>query len=141
MNLSKNAKFTKLADHTTAGTDNVVSTILDMQGFDGVVFLTSFGTANAGNYIYVDTGTDASLTDAANLAGSKVTSGSSDEDVVLDIYKPLERYLRVTAVRGSSSTLESIWAVQYGPRKAPVSNSTSGTIIAETHISPAEGTM
>lgn len=141
MNLSKNTKITKIADHTTAGTDSVVSSIIDMQGFDGVMFLTSFGTANAGNYIYADTGAAANLSDAANLAGTKVTSGSSDEDVILDIAKPLERYLRITAVRGASSTLESIWAIQYGPRKTPINNSISGTQICETWISPAEGTM
>lgn len=132
-------KVTKVADHTAAGTTAVNSTGVDMSGYEGVLFLTSFGTAAANNTVNAaqDTASGGSYTD---LEGTSVTSGTSDEDVWVDVYKPTKRYVRLEAARGTSSTLESIWAIQYGPRTMPVDNTTSGTIAGEDHQSPAEGT-
>jgi len=139
MNLSSNAKLTKLQDHTTAGTTAVASDEVDMQGFEGVLFLTSFGTAAADNTVNAAQSSVSGGT-FVDLEGTSVASGTSDEDVWLDIFRPIDRYVRLEAARGTSSTLESIWAVQYGPGKMKVSNVTSGTIIGELHESPAEGT-
>jgi hypothetical protein len=139
MNLSSQIKITKVADHTTAGTDAINSTAVDMSGYEGVLFVTSFGTANAANTINAaqETTSDGTFTD---LAGTSVASGTSDEDVWIDVYRPQERYVRCEVARGASTTCESIWAIQYGARKAPVDNTTSGTIAGELHASPAEGT-
>ncbi len=139
MNLSNAVKITKVADHTAAGTDAVTSTAVDMKGYGGVLFLTSFGTAAANNTLLAsqDTASDGSFTD---LEGTSVSSGTSDEDVWIDVYRPTKRYVRVEAARGTSSTLESIWALQYGGQRFPVDNTTSGTIVGEAHQTPAEGT-
>lgn len=139
MQLSSEVKITKVADHSVAAQTAVESTAVDMAGFEGVLFLTSFGTAAADNTVKAsqDTASNGSFTD---LLGTSVASGTSDEDVWLDVYRPLKRYVRLEAARGTSSTLESIWAIQYGVRKLPVDNTTSGTIIGEAHVSPAEGT-
>ena len=139
--LSGRTKFIKVEDHTTAGTSAVESATVDMAqdgGYEGVVFLTSFGTAATDNTAEVAQSSDDSSFD--DLVGSKVASGSSDEDVWIDVFRPQERYLRMQVARGTSSTLESIWAVLYNPRKVPVDNTTSGTIIGEAHNSPIEGT-
>lgn len=136
--LSNKVKLTKVADHTTAATTAVNSSSVDMQGFEGVIFITSFGTANSGNTCNLAQSSDDSNFD--DLTGSSVTSGSSDEDIWIDVYRPSDRYVRLEAVRGSSSTLESIWAIQYGARVQPVDNTTTGTIAGEAHVSPAEGT-
>ena len=136
--LSSSIKLTKVTDHTTAGTSAVNSGSVDMAGFEGVIFISSFGTAASGNTVEAAQSTDDSS--FSDLLGSSVTSGSSDEDVWIDIYRPQERYVRAEFARGTSSTLESIWAIQYGAKKLPVDNTTSGTIIGEAHVSPAEGT-
>lgn len=136
--LSNSIKLTKVTDHTAAGTSAVNSGSVDMAGFEGVIFISSFGTAAAGNTVEAAQSTDDSS--FADLEGSSVTSGTSDEDVWIDIYRPQERYVRAEFARGTSSTLESIWAIQYGARKQPVDNTTSGTIIGEASVSPSEGT-
>lgn len=138
MQLSSSIKITKVEDHTTAGTTDVDSASVDMAGYEGVLFLTSFGTAAADNYISAQQSTDDSS--FADLLGSKVGATASDEDVWVDVYRPLERYVRVHVELGTSSTVESIWAIQYGGRKQPVDNATTGTIIGEAHVSPIEGT-
>lgn len=138
MQLSNHVKITKVQDHTAAGTTAVNSTGVDMAGYEGVLFVTSFGTAASGNTLEAAQSADDSTYN--DLAGTSVTSGTSDEDVWIDVYRPIDRYVRVEAARGTSSTLESIWAIQYGGRVQPVDNTTSGTIIGEAHVSPAEGT-
>jgi hypothetical protein len=139
MQLSNHVKITKVKDHSGSADTAVVSDAVDMSGYEGVLFVTSFGTAAAGNTILAsqDTASGGSYED---LAGTSVSSGTSDEDVWVDVYRPSKRYVRCEIARGTASTLESIYAIQYGPRVLPVSNVLSGTIIGEAHVSPAEGT-
>lgn len=141
-NLMTGAKLTKLADHTTAGTTDVESAILDMSGYEGVVFFTSFGTAAADNSIKVQQNTANSTSGMADLTGTSVVSGASpsNEDVWVEVYRPQERYVRAYVTVDTSSTVESVWALQYGARNQAVDNTTSGTIEGEIHASPAEGT-
>lgn len=141
--ISDRVKLIKVKDHSTAGTSAVNSDGVDMDqdgGYEGVLFITSFGTAAADNTVNAAQGADNSA-DWQDLTGTSVVSGTSDEDVWLDIFRPTDRYVRLEAARGTSSTLESIWAILYNPRRTmAVDNTTSGTIIGEGHVSPAEGT-
>jgi len=141
--LSDCVKITKCADHTTAGTTDVEGLGVDMTGYDGVLFVTSFGTANANNSV------EAQVSDAvggtyAALTGTLVASGTSDEDVWLDITGGVadatKPWIKLHVERGTSSTLESIWAIQYKARSLPIDNTISGTIIGEQHNRPIEGT-
>jgi hypothetical protein len=143
--LTEYCKLTKVADHTAAATTDVTSSSVDMQGWDGVVFFTSYGTAAADNLIHIEQSSDDGSSDTfTDVAGSEVNaSGASDEDQFVDILRPEERYLRCIAVRGTSSTCESIWALQYRGRKAPFASSpnlTSGTIYGNRLQSPVAGT-
>jgi hypothetical protein len=139
--LSEQIKINKITDHTTAATDAVTSGAVDMAGYEGVLFLTSFGTAAANNLVKAQQSSDDGATDAySDLEGTSVTSGTSDEDVYIDIFRPTKRYLKLVATRGTSSTLESIYALQYNPRTLPVDNTITGTINGEAFVTPAEGT-
>lgn len=138
--LSSHVKLTKVADHSTANTTDVTSAEVDMAGYEGVLFISSFGTAAANNTMKAQQDTVTGMGSAADLLGTSVASGTSDEDVWIDVFRPRERFVRVIGLRGTSTTMESIWAIQYGARKQPVDNTTSGTIIGEAHASPAEGT-
>lgn len=132
--LSDNVKITKLKDHTTAGTSDVTSDELDMAGYDGVLFLTSFGTAASNNKITMHQ--SASPSGEAASVGL-ISSGSSDEDTVLDVQHPAYRYVTLVATRGTSSTLESIWAIQYRARAVPPTNAVSGTMAVGQFNAPA----
>jgi hypothetical protein len=139
-NFLTKCKLVKIADHSAASTADVTSTIVDTAGYQGVVFFTSFGTANATNTIKVQHNTANQTTGMADVLGTSVASGSSDEDVIVEIHRPQARYLQVVAARGASSTLESVWACLYNGDAQLASNSVSGTQIAELHASPAAGT-
>lgn len=137
--LSRNV-CTKVADHTTAGTSAVNSGIVDTAGYSGVVFFTSLGTANATNTIKLQQSATNATDDMTDLTGTSVTSGSSDEDLIVELHQPQKRYVRAVVSRGASTTCESIWAVLYGQGGVQALNSVSGTQIAEIHASVAEGT-
>lgn len=139
--LNEHVKITKIADHTTAGTTAVTSAAVDMAGYQGALFLTSFGTAAANNTVKVQSSSDDGSSDAyADLTGTSVSAGTSDEDIWVDIVNPPERYLKLVSARGTSTTQESVWVIQYRARAVAVDNTTSGTITGEAHNMPAEGT-
>ncbi len=140
--LSQNSKIELAKAAQTAATSAIESDVIDMSGYDGVLFLTRFGTAAANNSVKAQQGDAANLSDAADLKGSSVVSGAdpANEAVYVDIFKPTKRYVRLYVSRGTSSTLGEIWAIKYGLRKAPQVHAVSGTLTGETHVSPDEGT-
>jgi hypothetical protein len=143
--LSQNIKITKVKDHSTAATSDVNSDSIDMEangGFENVMFLTSYGSPAANNMIHAESSSDNGAADSfADIAGSEVDlGGTSDEDQYIDIQHPPERYVRCVGVRGTSSTLESIWAVQYNGRTRPQTQDITGTIYGKRIADPAVGT-
>ena len=139
-NFLSRTKLVKVADHSASSTDAVNSSIVDTAGYEGVVFFTSFGTANATNSIKVQTSATNATDNMADVAGTSTVSGSSDEDVIVEVCKPPERYARAVITRGAASTCESIWCALYGQGAQISNNSVSGTQKAEVHGAPALGT-
>ncbi len=137
---TENCKIILAKAPQSAATSAVTSDIIDMAGFEGVLFLTRFGTANAGNYVKAQQDTDSAGGTMEDLEDTKVTSGTSDEGIYLDINRPQERYVRLHVTRTASSTLGEIWAICYGPRVAPLTHAVAGTLTGEAHVSPDEGT-
>jgi len=137
-NLSKRILITKVKGYSSADTAAINSDVIDMQGFDGVVFFTTINVANAGNHIKIQQGTTTSPTD--DLLGTKVIVTGTNETVGVDVYKPLERYVRAVVTRTSSTICGEIYALQYEGRILPADNETAGTLNVELHISPDEGT-
>lgn len=139
--LIQDIKIDSVLTYTTAAASDITNaTPLDMQSYNGVIFIARFGTAAADNTIQAQQGLAANGSDAADLAGSKVAVGASDELVVLQIENPLERYIRPVVKRGTSSTLEFLLAIRYGPKQKPVANALAGTLALKRIWGPAEGT-
>lgn len=139
MNLSNDVRITKVSAAVATGTTAVNSSVVDMQGYDGVIFLASLGTAAANNGVKAQQGQIANMSDAADLAGTLVSSNGTQTDLVLEIFRPRERYVRASVVRGTTTTVEAIWAIQFMAAKMPVNNVTAAQA-AELWASPAEGT-
>ncbi len=138
-NLSQNVKVTKVHAYEGAAGSDHNTDILDMASWDGVMWIGSIGTAAANNGIKAQQDTDVAGGTMADLEGTKILSDATQTDFVLDLYRPTERYVRAVIIRGTSTTIESVWAIQYRGRKAPVENDTTAQA-HEVHASPAEGT-
>ena len=137
MNLSKNTKVILALAGQATGTTTLTTNPIDTQGFEGVMFVGSLASANAGNFAKARQGQQSNMSDGADLANTKVVPVTNGDSFLIDVYKPQERYVDVQIVRGVTTITGDVYAILYGPRKAPTTH--SPTINAETHISPAEG--
>ena len=146
LNLSKEVKVTRVMDAVAAGTDDVQEgTVLDMSGFDGVVFIAALGTltASAVTDLRAQQGKLADGSDMADLKGTKVSLADDDDNklAVLDVYRPQERYVQCNIVRATANAvIDGVIALQYKGRKAPVTHDAATVAGSELHVSPNEGT-
>lgn len=145
MQLSKNDKITQVITPTAgaAGTTDINGTTIDMQGFERVLFILTMGAIVSGavTSIKAQQGAASDMSDAADLAGTKVTIADDDDEEVfyVEVDKPRERYVRLVVDRATqNATVAAAVAIQSGARKAPTSHGTG--VSGETHVSPAEGT-
>jgi hypothetical protein len=87
-------------------------------------------------------GLQANLLDAADLAGAALAIADTADNklLVLDVFRPAERYVRAVVTRGTAdAVIDGVIAIQYGARVLPASQDATVAGI-ETHVSPAEGT-
>lgn len=138
MQLSKQTKLIRVAAATTAATDAVVSSVVDTANFEGVMFFGNVAVGAANNIVKAQQGQLANGNDMADLAGTANPIASNNNQFLLDIYKPRERYVRVSLARGTSSASGDIYALLYGARNEPTTH--DAAVDVESHVSPAEGT-
>ncbi|MCG3168266.1 MAG: hypothetical protein POELPBGB_04070 [Bacteroidia bacterium] len=143
-NLAPTVKVTRLMNAVAAGTSDQLSSALDMQGFDGVILLTAFGTITSGAVTSVEVHQcDTSGGSYAALTGTSIAVADDDDNqvVVHDIYRPRERYIKVNIDRGTqNAVIDGVVAIQYGARVMPTTNDSTTVVSREVHASPAEGT-
>lgn len=145
MNLSKNVKLTRVSNAVAAGTTEVDSSVIDMQGFEGVAFTVAFGAivAGAATTVKLQHGDAANLSDAADLAGTGITVADTDDNtlVIAEIFQPTKRYVRCVVTRATqNSTVDAIIAAQYQPKVKPVTQDATTVTHVGLTLSPAAGT-
>ena len=137
MNFSKQCAVTLIRAQSVATTGTTYSSEIDMADWEGVCIVGTIATANAGNYFKLQ---DATVTNtySADVAGSKTVASVSANTVMIELYKPVMRFLRVAVVLGSSSAVGDMYAIQFRGRKAPVTqvSTTDQTLL----VSAADGT-
>ncbi|MFA5379721.1 MAG: hypothetical protein WC455_28440 [Dehalococcoidia bacterium] len=144
MNLSNYAKISTALDYASGSADRE-GAALDMSGFEGVLMIVKFATiaASAVVTIKAQQGDESDLSDAADLEDTGISVAEDDDDQVfiIDLYRPLERYVRLYVDKdASNATAESAIYVQYGARSLPADNNVDDEVTCELHVSPDEGT-
>lgn len=144
--LTQNTKTLLAKTAVAAGTTDITdATAVDCAGYEGVRFIFAFGTITAGAATSVaacslDTSSPTPGTD--DIAGSKITVVDTADDtiVILDIHKPIKRYVRPFVKRATqNAVVNSIIAELYKPHTMPVTKDT--TVTAQNLLaSPANGT-
>lgn len=143
--LSQGAKITRVSNAVAAGTTDVNSSVVDMKGFDGVLFVVAFGAIVSGavTSIKAQQGALSDGSDMADLLGTGVTVADDADNKLfyLDVARPRERYVRCVVDRGTqNATVDSITAIQYRAADLPVTHDATTVGGGELHVSPAEGT-
>lgn len=146
-NLLSNIKATKVFDSAAASLVGQDGDVIDMLGFEGVMFVLSLGTtvtSGATITLLAAQNTTSSVVGMAELDDEvTVTVGASDAEklIILDLYQPAERYVRPEfEISDQTVEIDSIIAIQYGAKKMPVTQSTAanGVLASGTAVSPDE---
>ena len=136
IHLSENVKITTVAAVAT-GTSTITGSALDMTGYEGAIFVVRLGSPATNNSVKIQQ-CDTSGGTYADLTGTSVGSHATDNPLVIDVRNPQEQYLKYVVTRGTTSTIDIVTIIQYGPQRLPVTQP-SGTQI-ERWNAPAEGT-
>jgi len=146
MNLAKMVSAIRVSNAVAAGTSDVTSSAIDMQNYEGCLMIFALGTitASAVTSCKAQQSSDDGGSDAyADLTGTSITVADDDDNqiVILDIYKPKERYLKGIIDRATqNAVVDGIFVLRYGAKKLPAVDDSSTVVASETHVSPAEGT-
>jgi hypothetical protein len=138
--LSDDVKITRVIGPTVTGTTTIAGTTLDMAGYDGVLFIGSIVTAAAGNKLKVSEGDASNGSDKTDLASSGNASDGTSTQFVNDVLRPAKRYITPQVVRGTTTVIDSVWAIQYKARSQPVVNALANTLTLVKQLTPSEGT-
>jgi len=145
MNLLKNVKIDQILGYSAAGQAAKTSDIIDMQGYDGVLFVAGFGTIVEGGtqnvQVYQDTdragGTMAAVAGTAAHTVTAANAALTKSAIAVDVYKPLERYLEVIVTPATQdAVILGVTAIRYKGKMGPDANA---DLLKSTQlISPAE---
>lgn len=124
-----------------ADNETINGTILDMLGYQGVVFFLVAEKGEIANVLMkAQQDTASNMATAADLEGTSVTIATAvatDGFGFLEVKQPAERYVRcvVTAPNITTPAAITVVAVRYGKNWLPETNADG-----ESHNAPAEGT-
>ena len=120
------------------GTSAVTGAALDMAGYEGALFIIRLGTPAANNSVKI-TQCDTSGGSYADLTGTSAGSHATNTPIVIDVVRPIERYLKYVVTRTTSTTVDIACIIQYGKKGMRPVTQPSGTA-HETFYHPVEGT-
>lgn len=140
----KECKIVPVENSVAAGTATTVGEIIDTQGYGGACFIYKLGTVTDGAAVTLKVyqGSNATVSDVAELAGASAAIATTDSDseqrLIVDVIKPRERYLRPTIVTATQNVeIDDAICILYNPIVKPITQPTTvdvGTLV----VSPAE---
>jgi len=134
MNLSKDVKITVVAAAATAAQTAVTSDVLDMSGYDGVMFIALTGDVTATSVLTLtakanSANSTSSPTPVTQKATDAFTAGAADADskaLVVDVYRPTLRYVFAELTRTTANAVVGgIIAIQYSAANKPTTQAAS----------------
>jgi len=141
--LSDDVKLTVVQAGLADGQSDPDSDRVDMAGYDGVMFVCQVGTITGSGTVTM--AAKQAATDAVGdaLSGASVVAtaaADSDKLLVIDIFRPTDRYVGVTLTRATAnSVIGGVVAIQYRAKAKPTTHdSDSMAADAVTLVSPAE---
>jgi len=141
----KRAKVTRIKNAVAAGTTEVLSDVLDMQGYDSVMFIAVLGdvtdtsvltlTAKGNTASSTSSPTPVAITDGS----CTFTAGATDADnkmMIVDVLRPAKRYVFASLTRTTANAVvDSIIAIQYCSRSVDI---TQGSTVLKSALSTPE---
>lgn len=135
MSLLYNTKLTTRKQSTATATRKSTTSFHDMSGFDGVLFMAVGSTLlnSTAGYAIVQSATANSTATTYNTTAIAFTNMSTAtlnyKNLVVDVYKPTHRYVRMIVTGASSGHMRCIAALQYGARRQGTTDLRDSTTI------------
>ncbi|MXS81569.1 hypothetical protein [Nitrosomonas oligotropha] len=129
-NLLKECKVSRVANSAAAAQTEVLSSVLDMSGYDGVIFIALLGDVTVNSVLTLTAkgntaNSTSSPTPVTQKATDAYTAAASDADnklLIVDVPKPQLRYIFASLTRtAANAVVDGIIAIQYQTRSKPVS--------------------
>ena len=130
-----------------ASSTDANSSIFDMTGFDGILFVVTITDSAITGVATVTVEQSATNADGgmAALSGAVATATSAANDdlngnnLIVDVYRPLKRYVQLNLVSATANIAYSVTqAFRYKSSGAPLTQDTDTTAQAVVVASPAE---
>lgn len=141
LELSGLARFERACAATAAGATSVNGIVIDTAGAERVCFVTVLGDGtNTGTVLVkAQSGSASDGSDMADITGATTATATSDGTntdnklLVLDVVKPLKRYVRIVVVRAvANHVIDSAVAIVYDNRDVPVTQTNSLSTVQAT---------
>lgn len=134
MNLSKSIKVTVVEAAAAAAQTELVTDVLDMSGYEGVLFIALTGDVTVASVLTLTAKANSansvsSPTPITQKATAAHTASATDADsklLMVDVYKPTLRYVFASLTRtAADAVVGGIIAIQYGPASKPTTQAAS----------------
>ena len=128
-NLSNEVEIRKIAnpDVNAGGSGDVTSSVVNVEGFDGAMFLSFVSVGNAGTYLDVE-GDNTDGEQGTRLDGARALSrpdGTNARDTIalaVDVFRPKQKFLRAKLTCGENTTTAPIFVFKYKLRDKAANN-------------------
>lgn len=133
----KNVKVTPVAASAVAATTEVLTSVLDMSGYDGVMFIALLGDVTTASVLTLtakantasSTSSPTPVTQVATAAFTADGTSADDKALVVDVYDPMLRYVFASLTRtAANAVVNGIIAIQYKAEFRPTTQ--AATVIA-----------
>lgn len=127
LNFLQNVKIVRALNNVGAGTGTSTSSTIDMSGFDSVCVVAELGAVvnGASVTLQIQDGADSNGADATNISGASASipnaAGSSNNQLVVDVTRPQNRYITAEVVIASdNATIDCVTFYLYNAKDFPV---------------------
>lgn len=145
MNLLASSEVVRHSAPVAAGSTVITpSGEIDMQGFEGCLFIVPFGAITATGVQSIEVhGSNTSGSGFTALEGTNVVVADDDDNkyAMVEVIRPQHRYLKCVVNRATAnSAIDGIVAVKHGAAKQPTTQPDHVAADPEIHAGPDAGT-
>lgn len=127
LSILKDMKISRVKNAVAAGTTAQSTSVLDMQGFDSVIFLAALGDVLITSVLTLtvkSNPTSSSSGGTTEKAGNTLTDadGTSYDNgcLAVEVHRPTQRYVFATLTRTTANAaIDGIFAVQFNSKSMP----------------------
>jgi hypothetical protein len=135
LSITKDMLITRVMNEVAAGTTAQSSSVLDMQGYDSVIFVAILGTVTDNSVVTLavkSNPTSSSSGGTVEKTGTAITAATSSDTVQsVEVQRPTQRYVFAYVTRtAQNAAISAILAIQFNSKNMPVTQTIAASDFA-----------